>query len=317
MMSTDDDDDTDLSTSDELSRPSNPLKDNTINQSSVVKSVQDLMFGANYVHTNYLDTWGMIMRRGKYLIPLAAFFFVAVAVLPNTTAHIVSEHLRNALERGLMLVHTTTAAILATLILLPYMIMRGIIDGSLRSLSDVTAATGRISHWVVSTPEPSGSLPLSLIVLVCPLVEELIFRWGFWRLWKLLPTEENKSDSDDGQSLSRWVIVSSVIFSAAHINNHLPVPGVDEVASIGEQLFDQNTKDWFLSFLFGFYEYILRYRPIISAMFQCQLAYVIGIIVTMPVVSKTRLLGGGRCSFCMECFCFVWLCEASISAAVN
>ena len=51
MSTTHDDDDTDLSTSNK-SRSSIPPKDKTINQSSVVKSVQDLMFGANYIHTN-------------------------------------------------------------------------------------------------------------------------------------------------------------------------------------------------------------------------------------------------------------------------
>lgn len=168
--------------------------------------------------------WRKILKTGKYLIPLAAFFFLGVAVYPDTTMNVVSEQIRSMLERVLVLVHTPTRAIVATT-LLPYMIMRGIINGSLRSLSDATAIITRFSHWAVSTPKATdlSGVPLSFIILVSPLIEELTFRWGFFKLWKLLSSEGNKSDSDDSRSLSRWVIVSSLLFSAVHIGNHLPV----------------------------------------------------------------------------------------------
>ena len=116
-------------------------------------------------------------------------------------------------------------------------------------------------------------------------MEELVFRWGLWRLWKLLWNNGNKqqpsneSDSDDSRFLSRrWVIVSSILFSAVHIGNHLPVPSVDEVTlifprkeitNLSSQL-DKHARDWFMSFMFGLPDYFLRYRPIIFAMFQCQ-----------------------------------------------
>lgn len=122
-------------------------------------------------------------------------------------------------------------------------------------------------------------------------MEELVFRWGLWRLWKLLWNNGNKqqpsneSDSDDSRFLSRrWVIVSSILFSAVHIGNHLPVPSVDEVTlifprkeitNLSSQL-DKHARDWFMSFMFGLHDYFLRYRPIIFAMFQCQVTYVMG-----------------------------------------
>ena len=281
------------------------IEDNTDAKKTVEKSVQAFKFGANYVHTNYLDTWGMIMRRGKLLLPLAAFLFIGVAVLPNSCAHFVSEHLRTVLERGLLLFHSTPIRLLLAIMHLPYMIVRGIINGGLRSLSDITAFITRIFHRIViNTPKASLGVPsISQVIVVAPIVEELVFRWGLWRLWKLFLTKGgdkeqsfNESDSDDSQSLSRWVIVSSLLFSAAHISNRLPVPSVDEVASIfprkdiedilSNQLFDQNTRALFMSFAIGLHEYQMRYRPIISTMFQCQLAYVMGTSLLCPLFLK-------------------------------
>jgi len=306
MMSTtdNDDDDTDASASDDyLEVPAHKhslkSKDNTdINKTTnqlsttVAKSAQDFMFGANYMHINYLGTWGKSLKAGKYLIPLAAFFFVGVAVYPGSNMNVVSEQMRSMLERVLMLFHSAPLRLLLAIMFLPYMIVKGVINGSLRSLSDVTAFIGRISQRVISTPKASYDRPsISHAIVVAPIIEELVFRWGLWRLWKLFLSmggnkeqSSNESDSDDSQSLSRWVIVSSVIFSAAHISNHLPVPSADEVTSIfprkdiedilSKQLFDQNTRALFMSFAFGLHEYQMRYRPIISAMFHCLLTYV-------------------------------------------
>ena len=278
------------------------IEDNTDAKKTVEKSVQAFMFGANYVHTNYLDTWGMIMRRGKLLLPLAAFLFIGVAVLPNSCAHFVSEHLRTVLERGLLLFHSTPIRLLLASMHLPYMIVRGIINGGLRSYSDITAFITRIFHRIViNTPKAFHCRPsISDAIVVAPIVEELVFRWGLWRLWEMfLSIKGNKkqspdnSDSDDSRSLSRWVIVSSLLFSAAHIGNHLPVPSVDEVTLsfprkdiediLSKQLFDQHTRDLFMSFAHGLHEYQMRFRPIISTMFQCQLAYVLGSSLLCPL----------------------------------
>ena len=222
--------------------------------------------------------------------------------------NVVSEQIRSMLERVLVLVHTPTRAIVATT-LLPYMIMRGIINGSLRSLSDATAIITRISHWAVSTSKATdlSGVPLSFIILVSPLIEELTFRWG-------LSSEGNKSDSDDSRSLSRWVIVSSLLFSAVHIGNHLPVPSVDEVTlsfpprkeimKLSSEL-DKPTRESLISFMFGLHDYTLRYLPIISAMFQCQVAYVL-----------ERRLCGFWCSCCLECLC-VHTSFANLPATVD
>jgi len=283
----------------------------TTNQLSttVEKSIQDLSFGANYIHTNYLETWGKILRRGKYLIPLAVFFFLGVAVYPGTTMNAVSEQIRSVLERILMLFHSKPLRLLLATLHLPYMIVRGIINGSLRSLSDVTAIIERISHWVISTPKASSLsyvTPTSVwfhlyhAIVVAPIMEELVFRWGLWRLWKPLSNDgdgniqQSSIDSDSDGSLSHWVIVSSLLFAAVHISNHLPVPSADEVAlsfprkEIAKILseLDKHTRDWFISHMFGLYEYILRYRPIIFAMFQCQLAYVMGTSLLCPLFLK-------------------------------
>ena len=307
MMSTIDDDDKDLSTSDELSRPSASLQ--TFSE-MISKECHSFKSGMSFVHTNYLDTWGEVWKTGKYSIPLAVFFFLGVAVYPGTTMNVVSEQIRSMLERVLMLFHSTPVRLILATLRLPNMIVRGIINGSLRSLSDVTAIIGRISHWVVSTPKASslsyGTLNFSLVlyhaIVIAPIMEELVFRWGLWRLWKLFLSKggdkeqsSNESDSDDSRSLSHWVIVSSFLFAAAHITNHLPVPSADEVTlsfprkeilKILSSELDKPTRESLISSMFVFYEYTLRYLPIIFAMFQCQVTYVMGSSLLCPLFLK-------------------------------
>ena len=89
------------------------------------------------MHTNYLGTWGKSLKTGKYLIPLAAFFFVGVAVYPGTTITVVSEQIRYLLERVLVLFHSTPLRVLLAIMFLPCMVVKGVINGSLRSLSDI------------------------------------------------------------------------------------------------------------------------------------------------------------------------------------
>ena len=237
---------------------------------------------------------GEILSKLKYLAPILVLFFTWTVIFPdNAIIRFLSENLRSALEGILLLLHAPSS-IWFSLCLSPYVIAKGVIKGRISSFSDVGSIVRKLANKALS-PGTSDLSALSLTVpnfiLFGPLIEELVFRLGIWRLWKRLTTKNKDQPSNASElgktidcswsvgNLPRWVLLSSVLFAAKHASNHLPVPSVTEVTSSAEvvdalaelvKLHPEAALDKKIPHVVDF---VYRYLPITNAMAQCTISH--------------------------------------------
>mmetsp|Transcript_22220 Transcript_22220/g.53835 ORF Transcript_22220/g.53835 Transcript_22220/m.53835 type:complete len:461 (-) Transcript_22220:180-1562(-) len=286
----------------------------------VSKSAKDFWTGATHVHNNYLDLWGTMLSKLKYLAPILVLFFTGTVILPdNAIICFLSENLRSALERILMLLHAP-GSIWTGLCLSPYVIAKGVIKGRISSFSDVGSIVRKLANKALSpeTPDLSAlSLSFPYFVSVGPLIEELVFRLGIWRLWKRITTKNKDQPSNASElgetidcswsvgNLPRWVLLSSVLFAATHVSNHLPAPSITEVASTAEHVrkmlsdkmaqeladLSPQWRDWYFNQISHLVDYFARYLPITNAMAQCTITFILSAVVLCPVFITNGIMG--------------------------
>lgn len=283
------------------------------------KSVANFWYGATQIHENYLDLWGKTFLPSlKYIIPVYALFIAGNAI-DNAPLSFLSETVRSALERVLLLMYVCTELFSNLLILglgFPFVLAKGLVRGKISKVSDVSVLFLNYFKEAVTrdeNPEPF-TLPKSkqwLLIIILPLMEELIFRLSIWRLWKFIGERKGafqKSITDDsdpdksGQNTAgfpTWALVSSFLFAVIHVPNHLPVQSAEVVASTAEvmhneflkSIADKERATRLANKADAFAEFAIRYVPVVCAMIQVMISFLLSCSVFCPVFQSKGVMG--------------------------
>lgn len=153
---------------------------------------------------------------------------------------------------------------------------------------------------------------------IVPILEEIIYRYFFYKVWSFLKEKfaNNKSLSSASQSedeettklwfgLKPWILVSSAIFAAGHFTNHLPTKSDAEIQSIIEYFTNNivhpgyNTDDptfalslsLYKTFHIAKWRYYAKYIPVVRAMIQGFITFVLSVYLLCPAFERRGVLG--------------------------
>jgi len=235
---------------------SNRNQNNT--KGTLVSVVSDLLYGANHVHANFLRLSGALYSRTiLFSLPFVGIFFVVLPSLvlsssyrQHTLAVIVQGGLQNAFT---ILADVSMRFYLHPLFRVVELLfsMFSACFGSSSSKTN-TSAWGNNNNYNTS----SSRKRFYLLVFLGPIVEELVFRFGFYKLWMLMfrpiPAEK-KSDTRSSSGKGMDIAVGNG-------NDEIEIPVDQKGNKNSKQVVERNrnangstyngnnnTNDWFLA----------------------------------------------------------------------
>jgi hypothetical protein len=292
----------------------------------------DFWFGATFVNNNFLETLSKILKTIlQIVIPIILLFLAGAVWFPSPT-----NFFRVMVEKALMLV-LVFSNLIQMLLAAPFWLYR-IMDKLLnkRSAKSIFLYLSSFIHQQESGFSTVANLSyrslLPQVLVSGPVREELIYRFAFGTLWKKMANRLGRTKANNGVSNSSedtsetvlevahqpetstkwlgyvpWMLVASLLFSVAHLGNHLPPPSsasIDETIgtlgeTIGTRLKEINILDFDTKPFLFIGRFNLTFSPIFLCLFQALLTGIVSLHIFCPLYEQRGLMAsiGAHCTW--------------------
>ena len=221
----------------------------------------DVLYGANHVHNNFLNlSWKLYSRTILYTTPFVVILFMVLPSLLSSSSSPHHQLLATNVQGFLQRAFTILAEFSDRFYLNPLKFVIKLMPSS--PFSNINNSNSRSVWSGVSGNNNAKKRLLVWGLLWGPIMEELVFRFGFYKLWttmfrpmavqpnsssdkkranerrndkgrRLTTTTASTPQHDEAVSSSRstsesnannyWMIVSGLCFGIAHFTNFLPI----------------------------------------------------------------------------------------------
>jgi len=248
---------------------------------NIRQGLSDFQYGAAYVHNNYLSLWVKILKTTRFVFfPFLLIFISGFLWFPS-----LSDTLLIGLKKVLRYI---------SVIYLPYQK----VANKLYSNKVIHTQTQR-QLWELQ------SRNFLKINIISPFLEEFLLRFLFFKIWKRISkisketSKEEKSDVMETKKwfgVSRWMIISSVIFSALHIGNYVPFRSGHE-----NKVIISNLQNEFSSFfkeekellppLMNFFTFCYTHEEVMKTLFSLSVTFTISLAAFCPIYQSRGFVG--------------------------